>query len=166
MIVAEHRIKEIVASIPAIRLNDDFTLKPQFSWGSKKELNRWLQEKKDAAYPLIWLMPSKDDYSNSGKLLTKECTLIIATREAKKDLFNEERYIKSFDVVLNPLATYLTDGFILSSTTESPEDWEIEKYPNYSESDKNATIDLWDALTLKINVTFNDNCFNPIYYGY
>lgn len=172
MIVAEHRIRDIIAMIPAIRINDNFTLRPNFHWGDEKELNRWIQEKAENAYPLIWLLPSLDDVKGRGVELEKKCEFIIATREIHKDLFNDERYLNSFDTVLNPLTEDLIHGLNASSISDLiGQEWQTFKFPNYSNVDtytkkeKNGTIDLWDAIKLSIKVRFNNNCLNTIKYG-
>ena len=124
MIVAEHTIRDIIATIPAIQINSNTLSKPKFHWGDADELNRYVQVMKEGSYPLIWLLPSPDNYEGAtGQDLTKECSFIIATRETR--------------------------------------------LPNYSaESEKNGTIDLWDAISLTIDVRFNSNlkCLNTISY--
>ena len=131
MIVSEHTIRDIIATIPAIQINSNNLLKPKFHWGDEDELNRYVQLMKEGSYPLIWLLPSPDNYEGAlGQDLTKECSFIIATREIG-------------------------------------DNWKILKLPNYSaESDKNGTIDLWDAISLTIDVRFNSNlkCLNTISY--
>lgn len=166
MIVAEHRIRDIVSTIPEIRLNDNFSLLPKYHWGDEKELNRWIQEVKEDAYPLIWLLPSQDDFKGNGIELEKKCDFIIATRENNEELFNDQRYIYSFDTVLNPLCEKLIHGLKVSTISDLiNQEWSINKYPNYSNANKNGTIDLWDALKLTIKVRFNNNCLNTINYG-
>ena len=170
MIVSEHTIRDIVATIPQIRLNSGTTRYPKFHWGDEDELNRYVQIMKLDSYPLIWLLPSTDNYEGStGQDLTKECNFIIATRETRQDLFNNERYKKSFDIILQPLTERLIHGLTVSSlTSRIGDNWKILKLPNYSaESEKNGTIDLWDAISLTIDIRFNSNsknCLNPINY--
>lgn len=163
MIVVEHRIRDIVGTIPTIRLNEDQSSKPFFHWGDKKELNRWLKNKKDA-YPLIWLLPTSDDYIDRGRAVNKVCEFIIATREKRKDLYNDQRYLKAFDVVLNPTTDKLIQGLTKSSISTMIDDFTIFKFPNYSEADQNFTIELWDATKLTINMNFTDNCLKNINY--
>ena len=170
MIVAEHMIRAIVDTIPAIQVNPSLLAKAKFHWGDEKELNRYIQLKKANSYPLIWLLPSPDNYEGSlGQEMTKECSFIIATRETRKDLFNDERYITSFGLVLQPLTDSLIHGLSTSTITDKTEDaWEIMKFPNYSaDDDKNGTIDLWDAIKLTIGVRFKSDlkCLKPINYG-
>ena len=170
MIVSEHTIRDIVATIPAIQINSNTLSKPKFHWGDADELNRYVQVMKEGSYPLIWLLPSPDNYEGAtGQDLTKECSFIIATRETRQSLFNNERYKTSFDLVLQPLTENLIHGLTVSNATSRIGDnWKILKLPNYSaESEKNGTIDLWDAISLTIDIRFNSNskkCLNPINY--
>ena len=163
MIVTEHRVRDIVGQIPKVRLRADLERKPSFHWGGKKELNRYLQKMKDASYPLIWLLPSKDTFNTDGTA-ERKCEFIIATRETRTELFNTERYEASFEIVLNPLTEYLVQGLQTSSVSDfTSDDWSLIKYPNYSENEKeNGTIDLWDATKLICEVRFNNNCLNTI----
>ena len=170
MIVAEHTVRDIIETIPAIQINANKLSKPKFHWGDEDELNRYVQVMKEDSYPLIWLLPSPDKYEGAlGQYLTKECSFIIATRETRQAMFNNERYKTSFDLVLQPLTENLIHGLTASNATSRIGDnWDILKLPNYSaESEKNGTIDLWDAISLTINIRFNSNlkCLNSISYG-
>lgn len=166
MIVTEHRIRDIVGTIPAIRLNDSESNKPFFGWGDKIELGRYLKLKK-GPYPLIWLLPSIDNYIDRGQSVNKSCELIIATRETRDSLFNDQRYLNSFDVILNPTTDKLIQGLTKSSISSlvGGSEWGVFKFPNYSEADKNFTVELWDAVKLTIEINFNDNkCLKTINY--
>ena len=173
MIVTEHRIRDIVAEIPGFDLNKNYLgVKPKFGWGDKFELDRYLSLKKSDSYPLIWLLPSKENHSEDFRLCQKNCTLIIAMLEKDIDLFNDQRYLKSYDLVLNPLTEYLVEGIRQANITwinEDEDNWNIEKRPNYSESKygkpdetSNGTIDLWDAVELNCNVEFNNEPLKKI----
>lgn len=169
MIIVEHIVRAIVDTIPAIRLNASLTTTPKFHWGDEKELNRYVALKKEESYPLIWLLPESNEYKGwDGRKVVRDCTFIIATREIRKELFNDQRYIKTFDIVLNPLTEYLIHGLSTSSISDRGGDgWVIENFPNYSaESDKNGTIDTWDAIRLKISIRFYGGveCLKTIIY--
>jgi len=169
MIVVEHSLKAIIDLIPAIQINSNLLSKPKFHWGDEDELNRYVQVMKEGTYPLIWLLPSPDNYEGSlGQDVVKTCSFIIATRETRQSMFNNERYKKSFDLVLQPLTEKLIHSLTVSNiTTRIGDKWEIMKLPNYSaESDKNGTIDLWDAIGLTIEVKFHSNLkfLKPISY--
>jgi len=168
MIIAEQNIKAIISEMPEIEINSSYSNKIQFGEGNKYELTRWLLEMRDNAYPLIWLLPSKDNYYNLGKELRKRCKFVIATRETNKDLFNFTRYNKAFEIVLKPTLDYLLKGLQKSSISRvNGQEWTIEKFPNYSESSENSPIDLWDALTLEIDVIFDNDikCLKSINYN-
>jgi len=171
LIVTEHIIRAVVGTIPGIDLNpSNLGVKPKFHWGDEKELNRYVQLKKDNSYPLIWLLPSPDNFEGGGQHATKSCTFVIATRETDESLYNDQRYIKTFDLVLNPLTDYLIQGLTKSTLTDViTRDWTITKFPRYSaDSDENGTIDIWDAVRLEIQVRFIDgniNCLKDISYA-
>ena len=168
MIVTEHSIRAIIETIPEVRINDSLSKTPSFHWGDKAELSRYLKLKGGSAYPLIWLLPSADNYSGNGKQVDKECVFVVAQRETEQDMYNDERYVNAFATVLNPLTDKLIHGLKVStiSNVDSLE-WEITKFPNYAEADKNYTIDLWDAIQLTISVRFNNtsDCLKAIDYG-
>ena len=168
MIVTEHNIRAIVKTIPSIQMNDSVSQTPSFHWGDKAELARFLKLKEDAAYPLVWLLPSSDDYSSNGQQVDKGCVFVIATRETRQDMYNDERYVNAFATILNPLTDYLIHGLDVSTISNlGDREWSITKFPNYAEADKNYTIDLWDAVQLTISVRFNNtsDCLKTISYG-
>ena len=163
MIVTEERIKDIIAQIPYMIMKIQLHRKPSFHWGDEKELNRYLKMKKDESYPLVWLLPGKEVFRTDGTVRRK-CEFIIATRETRTELFNTERYEKSYRIVLNPLAEYLMEGLQTSSVSHfTSDEWSLFRHPNYSvDEKKNGTIDLWDAIKLICEVEFNNNCLNTI----
>ena len=167
MIVVEHRLRDIVSQIPGIDLNKDYLgVKPKFGWGDKKELNRYLQLKKEGSYPLVWLLPSPENHIDSGQAVKKDCNLIIATLEKDISLFNDQRYLKSYDLILNPLTDYLVQGLRSSSISSIiGDEWSVFRHPNYSEEskgDESGTIDLWDAIRLDCTVEINNHCLKQI----
>ena len=93
----------------------------------------------------------------------KELNRYIALRKS-----NEARYKASFAIVLNPLTDNLIKGLSSSNiTSRSNSEYKIIKLPNYSDDEiKNGTIDLWDAISLKIDIRFTNNLKNlkPIIY--
>lgn len=166
MIVVEQIVKDIVAQIPDLPLKTDLHRKPSFHWGDNKELNRYIQNVKGEAYPLVWLLPGIDKH-NIDNTVARKCEFIIATREARQELFNPHRYDRSFRIVLNPLTKYLVEGLQTSSATSIGEEYHVRRFPNYSvrkyrDDNNNETIDLWDATKLTCDVVFSDNCLNTI----
>jgi hypothetical protein len=168
MIVTEHSIRAIVGTIPSIDMKPGLSKTPSFHWGNEEELARYLKLKQKAAYPLIWLLPSSDDYSGNGQQVDKDCVFIIATRESKVDMLNDVRYARSFDIILNPLTDDLIHGLKVSTISNVDSlDWVVTKFPNYTVDGKNFTNDVWDAIQLTISVRFNNtsDCLKAISYG-
>lgn len=167
MIVIEHKLRDIIDTFPEVELSGSNTMvKPFFSWGTKEALDKYIKGYKSSCYPLIWLMPSEEIENRRAELVTSNLTLIIATLEVEQELYNAQRYVKSFDKTLLPLSEMLKKSFDLSSNTRlvSPENIRQYKFPNYSEEgeDGNKLIDLWDAIKIEVEVEFNNNCFKPI----
>lgn len=167
LIIAEHKVRDIVNQIPDIDLNKNHLgLKPKFGWGDKFELNRYLEVKKEGSYPLIWMLPTTESHIDGGMSLKKDCSFIIAHLEKNVSLFNDERYLKSYDLVLNPLTNYLIQGLRSSSISMIVGDeWNIFKHPNYSDEksgEEHGTIALWDAVRLDCTVEFNNHCLKTI----
>lgn len=164
MIVPQKYIRTIVHDMPSVYLDNYI----QFGYGDEFELNRWLELKKDKSYPLVWLLPSEDMHENYGRELRKRCEFIIATRETRQDLFNSDREDLSFDKILYPVTENLIQGLKGSKISRViGKNWKTKEYPNYSQSNKSKTIDLWDAIRLDIEVVFHNcvECFKPIDYG-
>lgn len=156
MIVFEDVISNIIKQIPA----DSEGFKPKFHWGGQDELNRYIALKSQP-YPLIWMMEGLEKHDLKG-YVSKDARFIIATRELKVERLNDVRLRESFDKVLNPLLDRLVEGFRKSQTTDLNLDIQVSKYPNYSEKEKNKTIDLWDAIVLDCTIRANNKCQNTI----
>lgn len=167
MIVVEEKLRELFDLIPEIKVNENNINKPTFSWGNELALNQFLlasfKDKTFKTYPLIWLLPSKDEYNSSLDILSKRVSLIISTRETNKDYLNDTRLQKSFKYTLIPLVDYVLQALNNGSITNSISiDIEQFKYPNYAVDDQEPTIDRWDAIRIDLDVVFNNNCVNPI----
>jgi len=155
MIVTEHILQDIVSQVGLIVVNNDYSKEPSFMWGNEKQLMKYLKVKKDKIYPLVWLLPSDENYK-AGNLVNRDCEIIIATRETRDDYLNDTRWNTSFDIVLNPLVDKLVNKIKSHHQTVDVKEFEILKAPNYSKNNKNGTIDHWDAIKLSINITFKE----------
>lgn len=164
MIIVEERVRELVAQMPEIRLNNEITRSPSFHWGDGVELNKYLEITDEKhLYPLIWLLLGSDSHVERGNLCTRNCEFIIATRETQKDMLNDARFERAFKVVLNPVLDYLLQGLDNSSISRiEGESWSVERRPNFTENGDNFTIDKWDAIKLTVEVEFNNHCLNKI----
>ena len=173
-IVVEHKCRDIFGQIPEITLNKTYSGKPYFGWGNKKELVKHillLSESNDDVYPLIWLLPSKDNYTDNGLINTKDCVIIIAVRNTNEDQLNSIRWQKSFDLVLDPMSNFVIEGLMTSTVSRITDgEWTIERFTDYSDEEEkggdnekeNATIDLWDAIRFEASVEFTNECLKTI----
>lgn len=167
MIVPEYIIRDIVDQMPLIDYPIGL-LKIKFGWGDKIELNKYLSLKKGDSYPLVWLLlPSIEHHNSNLSLVERDCSIIIATLETRKDLYNPQRYEGAFEKVLNIVTDYMIQGFRSSSQTRLLNDDKINitKFPNYSEDsnfEKGASIELWDATRIDCKIEFNNSCVNTI----
>jgi hypothetical protein len=170
MIVPEYIMRDIILQMPKLTVfNDGNERSIKFGWGDKLELNRYLVAEKEDLYPLIWLLiPAKDVHSENGALCNRLCSFIIANTEERSELYNPQRYEYNFKMVLLPVTEYIIQGIKGSSDTRIADDeYEVTKHPNYSEDGSNgsesASIALWDAVRLDIDVEFiKTNCKNII----
>lgn len=167
MIISEYRIRDLVAEFPAIQINADISRTPNFHWGNKKELIKYLKLKKDDSYPLIWLLPGAESKNESDLTrVIRDCTFILAHLEIQEDLFNSQRYDKSYRFVLDPLADTLIqalNGSSISRLTDTT--YTLTKFPNYSNeeiADQNGTVALWDAIRITCTVEFNNFCLKDL----
>jgi hypothetical protein len=164
MIVVEDKLAALFSQIPEIKINDNITKKLTFSWGNELEINRYIEKSKSQCYPLVWLLPTEETYSNSKDLTEKKVSLVIAQLEDRKELYNGQRWKGSYEHVLNPLTNYIIQAFSKSATTRiTDSDISIFKHPNYSKKNENVTIDRWDATRIDISIEFNNKfCINEI----
>ena len=172
MIIVEESLKKLIEQIPEIQINAALSRKPSFHWGDELELGKYIKLRDGAAYPLIWLLPGEDTYISKGgaryNKVERICSFVLATRETRKELLNTERYRRSYDIVLNPLLDYLLTCLTKSNIVEQLDnEFIVLREPNYSaESEKNATIDIWDAIKFDIKLRFKDNinCLKPVFF--
>ena len=172
-IIVEHIMRDIFNQIPDININADLSKSIYFGWGNKKELNKQLvtllKDEDNVVYPLIWLLPSKDNYKDNGLTVTKECSIIVATRETREELLNDQRWQASFQYVLNPTSNYVIEGLRTSGASRILEgEWSIERFSDFSDDEEESreddkhTIDLWDAIKIEASVEFTNNCLKTI----
>ena len=69
MIIVEHKLRDVFNTIPEVLLNgSNTTVKPFFSWGDKKALDKYIKGYQSNCYPLIWLLPSEESEDRRQKL--------------------------------------------------------------------------------------------------
>lgn len=165
MIITEDVLESIFSQIDPILINPDIPARvPNFGWGDKRELNRFLSNNDDKSYPLIWLLPTNDNHIVNANRVQKQLALVIATRQHGLVKTTKERYDKSFKFVLNPIANYVVEGLNQSRVSRIiEEEWSIGKFANYSDNEKESKIiDMWDAIRIDVNVELNKHKINII----
>lgn len=157
MLVSEDVLREGFALLPEVTYTSTENRKPFFDWGTKEEMDRRILNKKSDCYPLIWLLPSKDVYNRQNGHITKKVELIVSTLEVKTELFNEQRWKRTYLQVLNPLLENIEYYLNNASNVLLTSDLTVYKFPN-SES----ATDKWDAMRLSFDIEINNNCLKPI----
>lgn len=167
IVVPEYLLEDIVDQMPQISYpNGDRSI--NFGYGDKKELNKYLQLKKEGSYPLMWLlMPEKETHIYEFSKAERDCKVVIATLETRADLMNPQRFRGSFDQFLFPMANLFIEGISSAETTRFINDTKVDiyKHPNYSEetdSKKSGVIALWDAIRLDCRIEFQNACLKQI----
>ena len=169
MIVVEERIRDVLAGLPSTPIMYDNVLTPfrhVFDWGTKEDLNIFLQQEKKQ-YPLIWLETGfEETHNNAEKTVEVAISLKIATYGINPSLFNQERLNLTFKEVLFPLLENVRKTFERSNIVQiDGQNWDITKFYNYGTSTKTETTDIWDALKFDVNLIINDDCIVPVNYG-
>ena len=169
IIVPEHKLRDIVSKMPQVDYGGTNGLRTiQFGWGDKKQLNKYLALKKDDSYPLIWLLnPRPKTCKANQSLVERDCNLVIATLESRKDMNSMERFDASFDIILNPITDLIFQGIGSATTTRFLNDDEqvVNDFPDYSDdanSNSSGVIALWDAIRIDCKIEFNNSCLKNI----
>lgn len=134
--------------------------KPQFMYGTKLDMNRWIRQKrkeKVAYYPIVWV---QTPFTLSGKPFASGDIRIIIANLANSDMSNIERTNVSFVKTLDPLSSHVLDS--LNSTTgvriNETDDFAITRHFNYDTDDTHESNDIWDAIVITTTIEFNLNC--------
>jgi hypothetical protein len=163
-IIVEDRLRDIFKYLKPIVGSDSEDYYPIFKGGDEEELYAFFMESlRNVNYPLIWLvMPYEENHTNRGKSVVN-LTLILAV-ETSPELRTSERMDLVFKPRLYPLLDNILDCLRVSNISSIDGDYTIIKYPNYKNSvDKDGSvIDVWDAIRLEVEVTFNDKCLREI----
>jgi len=132
--------------------------KPCFSFGLE-QLNRYIQEQKEP-YPLIYLTSNREDGEKQDTERNVPIVLILAVNTDKK-MWNEERYLLTFKV-LDELVERIIEGFSKTANINWDGKFKKYRYPEYTESNENITIDLIDAYRFECQLTITNKCQNTI----
>jgi hypothetical protein len=169
VIKVEERLAEMFKCLPeSVSVNGNMRLTPIFGYGDKKELNAFLKikhtDRTRTPYPLIWLLYPYGENHSKTNVTVNGLSLILAT-QTNASMGNVERMNKTFNKVLFPLLDNINKLFIRANITSYNEEFELTKYPNYSDNesaDEHAGIFIWDALKVDLDLTITDDCLKSI----
>lgn len=140
-----------------------------YGWGNVDALNKWLidMDKKQIdrligndvknKYPLIWLVEGwkgEEVYNGYG---FNSVTFWIASNSDVSTL-NQNRDFTTQYKVANDFINELNIMDLLNSDSI---EW-VEK-SNVSTNGKSSQTDIWDAVTLTVDLRVNKNCLNKLY---
>jgi len=165
MIVFEDRLAELFDTLPLMNVNGN-DYKVFFNWGTQDVLNKYLSLPDiQSRYPLIWLTNAEDSYKTGTNYVRRDnVRLVLAMHSDKADYFNPEVFNTDYEVVLNPLLENVLNAIKRSSITRAGLDFKVQRLPNYSVNQNEATLDVWNAITLDCSIEITDNCLKPIKY--
>lgn len=151
MISVEKRLNTGFDTLPEIG-----GFKPTYKWGNEFHLLKQL-ELNSYPYPLIYQTSNRSTQNSKARTVTTDLTLVLAVRETKTELLNENRWAMSYGQVLYPLATYIETLFTKGGIFLWDGEYTLEEFPNYGSGTENFTIDKWDALRFETTITIYDN---------
>lgn len=155
----DYRLIELFNTLPNVTDYEGNSFKSSYDFGTKEDLNRFLQSKKrenSNPYPLVWLITPYDEEPQEVRATFEtEFDLVVATI-TNANLSNRERVILNFDTILFPLIENIYKSFDRSGFTKLIEKKQLTKYYNYTEADKTSTTDIWDAVKIRLKISYND----------
>lgn len=160
MIVVEERMMDLFVQLPEIQ-----GFKPIYHFGDSLELNAFIKgrnEQGDTSYPLIYQTSYRErQMPEQGLVEVIGLEMFIAV-QTQTDLYNTQRWATSYRNILMPTFQNIHTAFRKSNIITSEYDYDVEKFPNYGNPDRNSTehvtIDIIDALRFRVDVTINNNC--------
>jgi hypothetical protein len=156
MITFEENLGKLILLLPIVTIGyNDYSIK--YNWGTQEVLNKYLITNKENSYPLIWLIVGRDTNDIKGKNISRNARIIIATRSMNKEEFNEFQFQTYYKEILHPIQLNLIKVLERSGISQIIDDsYSSEFIPNYSfENSEGGLIDIWNAIVLNIEVSFD-----------
>ena len=159
-IVVQDVLQNLIDKLPEFKVNDTETKLVSFGFGDESEISRTIKESSSTIYPLVWLLPSKNDNDVFSNIVSRDLNIIVATIENRKELFNKQRLEDSFKKTLFPVRDYLVHVLRNSGATKlKGVNVATYEYPGYIKNDESISIDNWDAIRIECTVDFKrDKC--------
>lgn len=141
--------------------------KIKFAFGTEKELNIWIKNKKEK-YPLAWLVyPVTESSDNTPNKVNayRSIRIIFAINNDSDKLVQTRvqttRYI--LDQIVDEFCKLLTQGkFKRYIWMDKNKEHTQKFFPNYSVNNQqdSGQIDIWDAIVLECDIYFNPGCMS------
>lgn len=172
-IVVEEVLAEIFNLIPDRQFSyakgdDTVTVpvpKPKYYFGDAKECNKLIALRDGELYPLIYQTSTTETQNPDAKEVSTDLVLVLAHRNTEVNLINTQRWATSYKNILMPLVNNVYKALQQSGWVRFDSTYELEKVPNYSETDVkdlNAFADIVDAVIFRVSITLNitNKCIN------
>jgi len=160
MIVVEEKLTELFEQLPLI---DGFM--PVYKWGNEFHLQQQLaiySKANTSPYPLIYQTSNLSRQKTFDNNCEAKLSLILACQNTEVSLTNEERWAMSYRKVLYPLLRNIEICLSSSGNIIWDGEYIMEEFPNYGNGKDEFTLDVWDALLIKLTITINDGCIQKI----
>ena len=159
-IVVQDVLQQIIDNLPEFQINETDTGKVYFDFGSKERINEYIKATQGNNYPLIWLLPDKNDNNTSSNIVTRKISIIVSSIENRLELPNKDRIEDTFKKTLFPIRDYLVHSLRNSGATKLKDSLvRTYEFPRYILKDDEGTIDNWDAIRIECDVDFiRDKC--------
>ncbi|WDF45254.1 hypothetical protein PQ459_10120 [Chryseobacterium sp. KACC 21268] len=139
--------------------------KVKFAFGTEKELNIWLQGKKEK-YPLAWLIyPVTESSDNTPKKLYtyKSLKIIFAINNDSEKLVQTRVQTTRFilDQIIEKFCKLMTQGKFKKYIWMDKNNSHSQKFfPNYSVNSQqdSGQVDIWDAIIFECDIYFKPDC--------
>jgi hypothetical protein len=109
-------------------------------------------------------MPYEEEHLNQRRVKVSNMTLILAV-ETNTQMLNSERMERTFKPILYPLLDDILRVLRVANTVSVNGEYRATKFPNYSDDtngEESGFVDIWDAVKLQLDCTFNNNCLREI----
>lgn len=163
MIVVEEKLAELFNLLPPFPDTNGNMVKPVYHFGDGIEANEFIKKRNHAVYPLIYQNLTEETQNIKANTVSTRLEIVLCVK-TRTEMLNTERWATTYRNVLMPLLNNIGILFTKSNVILSNLEFDIAKFPNYSETEskqKNAFIDIVDAIRVRVPITIDGNLCLP-----
>ena len=163
MIVVEEKLAELFNLLPPFPDTNGNMVKPVYHFGDGIEANEFIKKRNRAVYPLIYQNLTEETQNIKANTVSTRLEIVLCVK-TRTEMLNTERWATTYRDVLMPLLNNIGILFTKSNIILSNLEFDIAKFPNYSETEskqKNAFIDIVDAIRVRVPITIDGNLCLP-----